>query len=359
MKYSYCTLFDSNYLDKGLVLIDSLINCTPELKLYILAMDDVCYKVLSELKNSCVTVISLKEFEDERYAIARANRSFSEYCWTCSAGLISYVMDVYGYDVVTYIDADMYFYSNPNELIDKMIKNNKSVLIVAHGFSKSLNNQLVEETGGKYCVEFNSFRNTDEGKIVLKKWQEQTLVSCACNDEIHGDQKYLDVWPDEYDSVFILDEPGAGVAPWNINRFNYISEDYLNDGLRYDKKNKVKLYFFHFENINYITENKVRLNVYGKYWHIDSKLVRTLYIPYLTKLSEKKTILNEKYHIKSLIKVHPSFANENSDNKEPLIPRKYVNDPIKCVWYLINLFSLHIKSALGRRKDIVYLPLKI
>ena len=36
----YCTLFDSNYLDKGLVMYDSLVNSSCKFILYILCMDD-------------------------------------------------------------------------------------------------------------------------------------------------------------------------------------------------------------------------------------------------------------------------------------------------------------------------------
>ena len=62
---TFCTLFDSNYLDKGLVLYESLKNVMTDFKLYILAMDDICCSILNAQQLEHVVVISLKEFEDE------------------------------------------------------------------------------------------------------------------------------------------------------------------------------------------------------------------------------------------------------------------------------------------------------
>ena len=42
----YCTLFDSNYLDKGLVLYHSLCACEPDFRLYVFAFDERCREVL-------------------------------------------------------------------------------------------------------------------------------------------------------------------------------------------------------------------------------------------------------------------------------------------------------------------------
>ena len=62
---TFCTLFDSNYMDKGLVLYESLKNVAKKFKLYILAMDHQCQRVLCNMNLENVIVISLEEFEDE------------------------------------------------------------------------------------------------------------------------------------------------------------------------------------------------------------------------------------------------------------------------------------------------------
>ena len=49
MKTILCTLYNTLYLDKGLVLYDSLRECAKDFKLYVLCMDDKCYEVLAGL----------------------------------------------------------------------------------------------------------------------------------------------------------------------------------------------------------------------------------------------------------------------------------------------------------------------
>ena len=49
---TFCTLFDSNYLDKGLVLYESMANVMENFKLYILAMDEKCEDILKDMNLS-------------------------------------------------------------------------------------------------------------------------------------------------------------------------------------------------------------------------------------------------------------------------------------------------------------------
>ena len=46
MDLIFCTLFDSNYIDKGLVLYDSMVRTMPEFKLYAFAFDKKCEDIL-------------------------------------------------------------------------------------------------------------------------------------------------------------------------------------------------------------------------------------------------------------------------------------------------------------------------
>ena len=308
MKTTLCTLYNSLYLDKGLVLFDSLKECSSDFELYVLCMDEKCFDVLSEIDDERVKPIKLNAIENEAMLNAKSNRTFAEYCWTCSSRLIQYVFETYNPECCTYIDADMYFYADPQNLIDEMLACDKSVLIVPHRFVER--NKSIAQKVGTFCVEFNCFKNNVNAKAILDRWHEQCIECCSSLDDgIHwGDQKYLDEWPSKYpEDVYICNNPGAGVGPWNID--SYSDYDKKVGSVFYKStKERIKLYFCHFESISYLSRNRVRTGVIAGLKSIDYSFVKDLYIDYLRLIDEKKKIIESHYGISLMIKYHPSSS---------------------------------------------------
>src|SRR5579872_3374528 len=104
-------------------------NCA-NFHLFVYAFDNDTYDFLKKENYEHLTVISLREFEDEELLKVKQGRTAAEYCWTCSSATILYSIENFKLDNCTYIDADMYFYSDPKLLIDEMGEN--SVLITEH-----------------------------------------------------------------------------------------------------------------------------------------------------------------------------------------------------------------------------------
>lgn len=301
-----CTLYNSLYLDKGLVLYDSLCECAKDFKLYVLCMDDKCYEVLKDLNQENHIPIKLSDFEDNDKELlqTKAKRSFGEYCWTCTPSIIKYVIEKYNEPICTYIDADMYFYQDPELLVNEMRKAGKSVMIIPHRFSR-LNKHF--ESNGVYCVEFNTFINESKSQEVLKKWRQDCLECCSAkNDGLHfGDQKYLDRWPVVYpDVVHVCQNVGAGVAPWNIEWYKGCSNKY---SVYFNNDNcTIPIIFYHFQHITYISRESVKTSIKRDLKSIDYHLVDYLYIDYLRKIEQKKAMLETKYKIQYLMKTHPA-----------------------------------------------------
>lgn len=296
----FCTLFDSNYLDKGLVLFDSLKKVVDDFKLYVIAFDDKCYEVLSDIADKRIVPISMKEFETEELLIAKSNRTRGEYCWTCSCFSIAYVLDNYE-DICTYIDADLYFYSNPQCVIDEMIEHDCQVQIIEQRLDNRRISRELTKKMGKYCIEFNTFTNDSNSRKVLRWWQDRCLECCTASPDgkVFGDQKYLDDWLERFESINVVENVGAGVAPWNIAnyiiKFDENSALYSAEHLVSGKKNE--LVFYHFHDVTFVDEKIVDIGVYNQAAHTEEEMVKLIYYPYIKQILSKRKMLAEKYNI--------------------------------------------------------------
>ncbi len=285
--YNYCTLFDSGYLTRGIAMYESLKRCTDEFNLYIFAFDDDCHKLLKELDLENVTVISLIEFEDKELLAVKKDRSAGEYCWTCTPSIIKYAIEKYDLDNCTYIEADLYFFSNPAILIDEM--NKKSVLISEHRYSKEYDKSL---KNGKYCVQFMTFKNDHNGMKALNWWRQSCIDWCYARHEDgkFGDQKYLDDWTTRFDGVHVMQNLGGGIAPWNIQQYK------LEDNL-------FELVFFHFHGFKFLFDNKVDLGGYK----LRDEDIKIVYQPYLEHLEKIKSFI---------FTIDQDFYNNQSENSD-------------------------------------------
>ena len=281
--YNFCTLFDSNFLPYGLTLYESLIEHCPEFHLYIFAFDDKSYDFLNEKKLSNTTIISLKEFEDEELLKVKPYRTKGEYCWTCASSAILYVLDKYKVDMCTYLDSDIFFFSDPSVLIEEM--GDKSVLITEHRYSEKHN---LEEQAGKYCVQFISFKNNSDGKKVLNWWRHKCVEWCFARLEAgkFGDQKYLDDWTVRFKGiVHELQHLGGGVAPWNIEQYKIFKKNdkfYLLD----KKANEsCPVVFFHYHNVKFNASRKIVIQFISLYYRITFSVYFSLYKEYFKKMA--------------------------------------------------------------------------
>ena len=306
----FCTLFDSNYLDKGLVLYKSIKLNTKSFKLYVLAMDDFTERVLNSLEYNHLIVINLKHFIGKMSLSKEFNdRKRAEFCWTCTPFLIDYVINECSEQFCTYVDADMYFYSDPSILLEEMQE--KTVQIVEHRFTKSLFDKYAKKSSGNYCVQFNTFKNEEKSIDLLNWWKSKCKESCSQSgiNGVMGDQYYLNGWETK-DFVSVLQNYGGGVAPWNIGQYKLIGNN--NGKLTLKKgKSKFELIFYHFHNLSYLSNNKVNISVYERKLINDSKLINCIYLPYLGELQSAKKYLKKNYNFYPLITEHPGFTKKD------------------------------------------------
>ncbi|MDD3342476.1 MAG: hypothetical protein PHR87_02750 [Sulfurospirillaceae bacterium] len=292
--YNYCTLFDSNYLTRGLAMYESLKTYSRDFHLYIFAFDARADALLKKLKLANVTVISLEAFEDDALLSIKSTRSAGEYCWTCTPSTIKYCIEQYDLDHCTYLDADLYFFADPSILVDEM--QDASVLITEHRYTPMYDQSA---TSGIYCVQFVTFKNDARGIKALSWWRDACNAWCYARFEEgkFGDQKYLDDWTNRFEGVHVLQHLGGGVAPWNIQRYNISDESF-------------DVIFYHFHGLKFLENNKIDLGPY----RLRRKEIEKLYMPYVQHL---EAIVNRLHKGNDTYDYHGTIK-EIKDWKTPL-----------------------------------------
>jgi hypothetical protein len=263
-------------------LYESLNDHSSDFHLYIFAFDDLTNEILLNLNLDKITVVSLREFETTELKKVKKERSKAEYCWTCTPSVISYVLEKYNVPDCTYIDSDLFFYSDPSVLILELDQHNKGVLITEHRFSY-LPRLYEEKRAGRFCVQFITFRNEEDSLKVLDKWRKQCINWCYARyeDGKFGDQKYLDEWPLTYQNIHILKHLGGGIAPWNLNQYRYNKDGNSITGRVKKTGLAFKVVFFHFQYVKLLENGSYDIGWYL----IPSSVKKLFYSPYLKKIA--------------------------------------------------------------------------
>ena len=285
--YHFCTLFDSHYLSRGVAMFRSLAKFQSNFHLYIFPFDETSYDILVSMALPNVTVIGLSEFENEQLLAIKGSRSKGEYCWTCTPSIIYYCIEHFQMAHCTYVDADVFFLSDPAVLIDEMGSN--SILITEHRYTPTYD---LSATSGIYCVQFITFRTNELGLTALNWWKEKCIEWCYARKEDgkFGDQKYLDDWTSRFPGVHVLQHLGGGVAPWNVQQYTL-----KNEGnklmVRLDQTLQ-PVVFYHFHDIKFYKNDKIDL---GSYKLADEVMAR-VYYPYLKEILEIEADLMKRFH---------------------------------------------------------------
>lgn len=282
----FCTLFDSNYLSRGITMYESLIDTGADFHLYVFAFDEQCRQFLEKVKLPRLTVIALQEFEDEALLKVKPTRTRAEYCWTSTSSTILYCIEKFNLPACTYLDADMFFYADPAILIGEMGSN--SIMITEHRYTPRYDKTALS---GKYCVQFVTFKNDERGLAALRWWRNACLEWCynRHEDGKFGDQKYLDDWTTRFEGVHVLQHLGGGLALWNIQQY-WVTEE--GDELVCTEKTTGKKFapvFYHFHYLKYFTNGYVEL---GRRI-ITPDVMEYFYLPYLDEMEATREFVAE------------------------------------------------------------------
>lgn len=284
----FCTFFDSGYLSRGLSLISSIRNQGDQTPVYVLCLDQITeeYLISAALPGVHTLHISQLEAREPRLESLKLERSRMEYYFTCTPQLFMLLFDEINTPgtIVSYIDADLYFYAPPTRIFEALGSN--SVGITEHRYSAGMAPKLAGY--GRFNAGFLCFKDDTEGRNVLQWWAEKAIEWCSDKPDSgrYANQGYLNWFPD-FPGVQIFDSPGFNTAPWNTGGHTITTG---NDGKPLvDGK---ELVFFHFHGLRRVDDWFVTSElIYGS--RLTKELKNDIYVPYAIELELQDKIVNK------------------------------------------------------------------
>jgi hypothetical protein len=274
---SFCTVFDKYYLYQAVALYLSLKRVSIDFKLYALCLDDISYHIILELNISNLIPVSLDRIMNEEVRGLRERTTYPQFCWACQPLICEYILDEYKFEMITYLEADSLFFSNPNVLFEEM--GDKSVTLASHNFPEGEDQSA---TAGKYITHFNAFKNDECGRKVLNEWKNNCFLYSNDNPpHFRPGQLLMDDWPDKFDCIHVLKNIGAGVAPWNVeSRDLKLLENKLYFG-------GTPVVFYHFHKYARTVDGKHNLGDYK----ISSNTIKLVYKEYVKSINKAKYLV--------------------------------------------------------------------
>jgi len=234
-----CTISTRSHLFKSKALVESLNSFN--FSTFVLIIDEVFsddiemfsseeFRTLNDLNSPIVSQL-IKKYQNYPDKLR----------WSLKPIFTKYLLEN-GYDQVIYVDNDIFFYSSPDFLFEKL--ETSSFLLTPH-FYKALPNKNQNWLEANYRVGlYNAgfFGVNKNATPILDWWAECCLynVKIAYWRGLYLDQKYLDLVPVIFDNVEVVKHRGCNFAGWNCDEVLIEEKEnqlYINDD---------KLVFIHF-----------------------------------------------------------------------------------------------------------------
>jgi len=275
----YCTLFDRNYLTRGLALYGSLSRHCREFRLVVLCLDEAVSDVLTALALQNVEVVPLSSLEDSDPELKRTRpqRLPVGYYFTCKPALMKFIAHRYP-DArrITYHDSDLFYFSDPGFLEREHADD--AIVLTPHRFPPRLADRI---RFGRFNAGWVSASCGAEGRRFIDWWRARCMEWCRL--EVQGDkfadQRYLDQVPELFPHVSILEHPGANLAPWNLDE---VDIQQSGDSVAVDGK---PLVLFHFHGLRRVLYRLYDSGLHGYGVNLSPLVRRSIYRPYLCDLA--------------------------------------------------------------------------
>jgi hypothetical protein len=240
--HHYCTFFDQHFIPYALGQLASLKRHARPFKLYCLCLDEAAYQFVVALNDCEAEALRVGDLEQyfPRLLEAKANRSAIEYYFTLKPVLPLYLLRTRAdIETLAYFDADVMLFSSASPLFDEL--GSGSFLLLRHHFEGP--DKKAEERG-HYCAGAFLLRRSPQLEALLAWWHERCLEWCKDHyeDGKYADQKYMDMFEQQFEGVVVCRKIHGHVGPWNLQLSNRLSRA---GGRFFFGENELILFHFH------------------------------------------------------------------------------------------------------------------
>jgi lipopolysaccharide biosynthesis glycosyltransferase len=271
--YNFCSITSVNYIHYTISLIRNLSNE----KINILCLDRFSYNFFLKKNNKNLRIFCLKDLESEvNINTIKSNRTGLEFIFTIKPIFLYFIFKkIRSNSKLIYLDADIYFFKSVNYLKKALGLN--SIFLTEHNFSEKNKDK---EIFGKYNAGFLAFKKDLNGLEALKWWRKKCIYRCQFKATKHyfADQKYLNIFPKKFKKVEVLNKNIFNIAPWNLENLKKNNQNLI----------QLKIIFFHFQGLRFITNNIIQLG-FSDYYLKDKRFITKIYNFYCLRL--KKIII--------------------------------------------------------------------
>jgi len=274
----YCTLFDRNYLPRGLALHRSLLRHGGEFRLHVLCLDEATTETLGSLRLERVDLIPIAALEarDRELKAVRPVRKPAEFYFTCKPVLLACLLERHpDAERITYLDSDLYFFSSAAAAEAELRAN--PVALSPHAFGPK---SAFRIRYGRFNAGWVSIDTSEEARRFVTWWRERCIEWCqlVVEDERFGDQKYLDRVPELFPGT-ALAHRGVNAGPWSLDPDSVeVARDQVTLGGK-------PLVVFHFHNVRRMAFGLFDSDLHEYGLRLTPSIRNGIYRPYVDELA--------------------------------------------------------------------------